>query len=85
MNPQNQNWSTSSARSDTDTELYFQFHETFYFMYYRKLAILEAKTASEVKSDLRSEISEFFYIYCHGHFLATSFLRDFDRRPIIIH
>ena len=54
-------------------------------MYYQKLAILEAKTASEVKSDLRFEISEFFYIYCHGHFLATSSLRDFETGGIVIH
>ena len=52
---------------------------------YQKSDFLEAKTASEAKSYFRYEISEFFYIYCHGHFLATSFLRDFDTGPIIIH
>ena len=83
MNPQNQNWSISSARSDT--ERYLQFHQTFYCYMYQKSAFLEAKTASEAKSYFRFEISKFFYIYCHGHFLATSSLRDFETGGKVIH
>ena len=87
MNPQNQNWSTSRAPTPT-RKFQFQFHQTFYYMY-QKSAFLEVKTASEAKSYFRYEISKFFYIYCHGHFLATSSLRDFDTDfhtgPKVIH
>ena len=83
MNPQNQNWSISRAPTPT-RKFQFQFHQTFYYMY-QKSAFLEAKTASEAKSYFRFEISEFFYIYCHGHFLATSSLRDFQTGGIVIH
>ena len=52
---------------------------------YQKLAFLEVKTASEVKIEAAGEISDLNYIYCHGHFLVTSFLQLNQRRTIIIH
>ena len=88
MNPQNQNWSISRAPTPT-RKFQFQFHQTFYFMYYQKSVFLKVKTAFEVKIKVIFEISEFFYIYCHVHFLATSSLRDFDTDfhtgPKVIH
>ena len=85
MNPQNQNWSISRAPTATPTRKFqFQFHQTFYFMY-QKSVFLKVKTAFEVKIKVIFEISGFFYIYCHGHFLATSFLRYNETPLIIIH
>ena len=84
MNPQNQNWSTSRAPTPT-RKFQFQFHETFYYIYYQKLAFLEVKMASEVKIEVIFEISDLNDIYCPGHFLATSFLQLNQTGTIIIH
>ena len=56
---------------------------------YQKSAFLKDKTAFEVKIKVIFEISEFFYIYWHGLFIATSSLRDFETDfhtgPKVIH